>query len=70
MATNEDKWLTVNEAAKLSGYHAESIRQLIRQGKIKAQKFNIVWQVSRKSLLEFLADAQGSGEKRGPKTSD
>ena len=36
MATNGDEWLTVNDAAKLSGYHPESIRELIRQGKIIA----------------------------------
>ena len=70
MATNEDKWLTVNEAAKLSGYHPESIRELIRRGEIKARKFSFLWQVSNKSLFEYVAKAQESGEKRGPKTKN
>jgi len=49
-----DEWLTVNEAAKLSGYHPEYIRQLIRGGKVVAKKFSIVWMVSRDSLLEYV----------------
>jgi excisionase family DNA binding protein len=66
MAINGE-WLTVNDAAKLSGYHPESIRELIRQGKIKARKFSIVYQVSRESLLEYIAKAKEIGEKRGRK---
>jgi excisionase family DNA binding protein len=49
----KDEWLTVNDAAKLSGYHPEHIRRLIRQGAITAKKFSIVWMVSRESLLEY-----------------
>jgi excisionase family DNA binding protein len=49
----KDEWLTVNEAAELSGYHPEHIRRLIRQGEIMAKKFSIVWMVSRNSLLEY-----------------
>jgi excisionase family DNA binding protein len=49
----EEEWLTVNEAAELSGYHPEHIRRLIRQGEITAKKFSIVWMVSRESLLDY-----------------
>jgi hypothetical protein len=66
MATN-DEWLSIHDAAKLSSYHPESIRELIRQGKIKARKFSIVYQVDRESLLSYLATAQAKGEKRGRK---
>jgi len=62
-----DNWLTVQEAAKESGYHPESIRELIRQKKIKARKFSIVYQVDRESLLAFVRSAQTKGEKRGRK---
>lgn len=68
MTTNGGEWLTVQEAAKLSGYHPESIRELIRQGKIKARKFSIVYQVNRESLLAYMAKAQAMGEKRGRKS--
>ena len=67
MTTNGGEWLTVNEAAKLSGYNPDYIRELIRQGKIKARKFSIVWMVDRISLLAFLKKAQAMGEKRGRK---
>lgn len=53
MATNSE-WLTVRDAAKISGYHPEHITRLIRQGKIKAEKFSIVWQVNRNSLLVYI----------------
>ena len=49
----KEEWLTVNEAAELSGYHPEHIRRLIRPGAIMAKKFSIVWMVSRESLLEY-----------------
>jgi excisionase family DNA binding protein len=68
MSTNADEWLTVNEAAKLSGYHPETLRELMRDGKIKARKISIVWLVDRESLLAYMAKARAMGEKRGPKT--
>lgn len=49
----DSKCLTIQEAARLSGYHPEHIRRLVRQGKIEAKKFSIVWMVDRESLLEY-----------------
>ncbi len=65
MSTNNDGWLTVQEAAKLIGYHPERIRELVRQGKVKAKKFSIVWQVERQSLLDYLESMKALGKKRG-----
>jgi len=59
--------LSVNEAAKVSGYHPEHIRRLIREGKIKAQKFSSVWQVDRYSLQVYIRKTEIKGKKRGPK---
>lgn len=67
MSTNGGEWLTVNEAVKLSGYNADHLRELIREGKIKARKFSIVWMVSRDSLSAYLKKVQAMGEKRGRK---
>ena len=61
------EWITTAEAVKLSGYHAVYLRELIRIGKIKAQKFGPVWQIDRHSLIAFLKSAEKKGEKRGPK---
>ncbi|MBI5031896.1 MAG: helix-turn-helix domain-containing protein [Chloroflexi bacterium] len=62
-----DDWITTQEASKISGYHPESIRALIRQGRIKGRKFLIVWQVSRSSLLAYLREQAKRGDKRGRK---
>lgn len=67
MTTNGGEWLTVNEAAKLSGYNPEHITRLIREGKVNARKFSIVWMVDRKSLSIYLKKVQAMGEKRGRK---
>jgi excisionase family DNA binding protein len=64
---NKSDWLTVNEAARLTSYHPERIRELIRDNKIVAQKFSIVWQVNRESLLAYLVKMQKLGKKRGRK---
>ena len=64
---SNDEWITVQEAAKISGYNNEHITRLIREGKIKAKKFSIVWQVNRESLQTYLDRTEKLGEKRGPK---
>ena len=64
---NGDTWLTVNEAAKLSGYNPEHITRLIREKKITARKLSVIWLVDRKSLSAYLKKAQAMGEKRGRK---
>lgn len=62
-----DEWLSVSDAAKLSGYHPEHIRTLIRSGRVEGRKFAIVWQVNRRSLMTYLKYAEKLGRKRGPK---
>lgn len=64
MATD---WITTKEAAQLSGYHSEYLRELIRAGRIKAQKWASDWQVSRKSLSAYLKEQEAKGERRGAK---
>ena len=64
-----EEWLTTAEAAELSGYHPEHLRELIREGKIEGRKFGIVWQVSKQSLIDYSEAAKQSGDKRwGPKS--
>lgn len=60
-------WISVTEAAKLSGYHPDRIRELIREGKIKGQKIITVWQVSQESVLAYVRGVEKRGAKRGPK---
>ena len=51
---NNGQWLTVKEAADMSGYHPEHIRRLVREGKIEARKIVTVWLVNRSSLQNYL----------------
>ncbi|OGO14036.1 MAG: hypothetical protein A2Y53_04745 [Chloroflexi bacterium RBG_16_47_49] len=69
MADGEE-WLTVNQAAVISGYHPERIRELIREHKIDAHKFGSVWAIYRESLLTNIHKMSQSGEKRGRKPQD
>lgn len=60
-------WISVTEAAREFAYHPESIRELIRDGKVKGRKIITVWQVDRKSLAAYIRKAEKQGAKRGPK---
>ena len=64
MITNGGEWLTINEAAEISGYHPEYIRRLIRDREIEARKFSIVWQVKRESLNSYIENTQSKDDKR------
>ena len=65
-----DEWLTVNQAAKLSGYHPDHIRRLVRRGEIDARKFGPVWAVHLESLIAYLRKMELLGGKRGPKSEN
>ena len=62
--------ISVNEAAKITGYHPEHIRRLIREGKIKAEKYISVWLVDRYSLYRYISKMEKMGNKRGPKVDE
>ena len=63
-------WITIAEAKQLTKYHPERLRELAREGKVKARKFGIVWQFSKQSVLAYVNAAVASGDKRlGPKSS-
>jgi excisionase family DNA binding protein len=57
-------WITTTEAVELSGYHPFYLRELLKDGKIKARKFGRTWQISRKSLQAYMETAETSGDKR------
>ena len=60
-------WITVSDATKLTNYHPETIRELVRDGKIEGRKISIVWQVNRESLLAYVENVGKLGKKRGRK---
>ena len=61
---DDSEWITVNEAAEISGYNAEYLRRLIRNEKIDYRMFGFMYQVNKKSLLEYLKEAGKKNDKR------
>jgi len=62
-----DDWLTTEQAAKLVRYHPEHIRELAREGRVKARKFGPVWMIDRASLLAYVEEIGAAGQRRGRK---
>ncbi len=62
--TNDTEWITVTQAAEISGYNAEYLRRLMRNKKIKFRKFSFIYQVNRESLLNYLKEAEKITDKR------
>jgi len=62
-----ENWITTEQAAELSGYHPEHVRELLKAGNVKGQKFGQVWMIDRVSLLAYVRKSQKLGAKRGPK---
>lgn len=62
------EWVTTSEAAGISGYHPERLRELIRDKKIVAVKKGNAWWVDRASLVAFVKAAKQMDDRRhGPK---
>jgi excisionase family DNA binding protein len=62
-------WISVEEAANLSGYKAAYLRRLIRQGDIGAVKKGHDWWVNKDSVLDYCKSVQQStDQRRGPKS--
>ena len=62
-----DDWLTTYDAARVSGYNPDYIRQLIRSNKVVGRKWGPSWQVSRRSLETDIKHTENLGERRGAK---
>ena len=65
---HETHWISVPDAAHISGYHPEHLRKLLKAGKIRGRKFATIWQVDETSLRAYLHRIEKLGEKRGPKS--
>lgn len=47
------EYVSVDEAAQITGYAQDHLRRLIRQGKINATKKGVMWWVELESLQEY-----------------
>ncbi len=61
-----DNYADVNEVAERLKIHPESVRRLIRQGKLPATKFGNKWLVEKAFLDQF---ASGYDSRRGNKAT-
>ncbi len=46
-------WMTTEEAAEELGYHPETIREMLRSGRLQGRKFGNVWWVDSASVDRF-----------------
>ncbi|HEC22851.1 MAG TPA: DNA-binding protein [Chloroflexi bacterium] len=53
MSEGFENYVTVAEAAKRLNIHPESVRRLIRKGKLPARKFANTWLIERTTLEQF-----------------
>jgi excisionase family DNA binding protein len=51
-----DKLLTVKDIAKKLNVSLQTVRNYIKEGKIKAYKFDNVWRIPSKEVDKFLED--------------
>ena len=60
------KYLTLKEAAAISGYAPDYIGQLIRKGKLSGKQVyhNVAWMTTEKDLREYMRDKKGVKKSR------
>jgi excisionase family DNA binding protein len=51
--SNPIEWITTAEAAELTGYNLEYVRQMIRRGVVVAEKKGRDWWVDRASIKAY-----------------
>jgi len=62
------EWISVREAAEMSGYHPEYSRWLIKHDKVEARKEGPMWWIDRDNFLAYLNEMQARNDKRyGPR---
>jgi excisionase family DNA binding protein len=68
--SNPTEWITTAEAAELTEYNPEYIRQMIRRGVIKAEKKGRDWWIDKNSIVEYVEKMKQLGTaKHSPKRS-
>ena len=58
------EWIDTEEAAKISGYHIDHIRLLLREKKVGGKKKGGAYWVDKQSLLDYIAAASQTDDKR------
>ena len=59
-----ENWVNTNEAARLTGYEAATIRYLARHGRVKARKISRDWFVEKNSLIGYKSKMDRLGSQK------
>ena len=60
-------YITVKNAANLSGYNQQYLRRLLRGNILKSKRLGQLWLIDRKGFIEYLYNAKSSSDNRfGP----
>ena len=65
MTQNKSKYITLKEAAEISGYAPDYIGQLIRKGKLPGKQvyYNVAWMTTEEDLKHYMAKANSAKQK-------
>ncbi len=55
-------YLTVEETAAFLGYHPNSVRKMVRAGKLRADKKGTMWLIYREALEEYKKAIEGKSK--------
>ena len=63
----QDEFITLKEAAQITGYSADYIGQLIRAGKLEGKQVysNVAWVTTREALEDYRSHKDARGELSG-----
>jgi excisionase family DNA binding protein len=67
------EWVSIKEAAELTGHSKQYLQRIVRQGKLKAEKPKGLreWLVDKKSLLDYVRLMKTLGnEKYNPRRDE
>jgi len=59
--TSQTKWITTKEAADLTGYSASYFRNLIRWGRLQAEKRGRDWFLNKEQILAYKREMEQLG---------
>jgi len=67
---NQEKLISLKEAAEISGYAPDYIGQLIRKGKLPGKQvyYNVAWMTTEAALREYMKGGSGSTAGSEPRT--
>lgn len=56
------EFYTTQEAAEKLKFHVKSVQNMVKKGTLDGQRFGKIWLVSKKSVAEYLKNAQGKSK--------